>query len=72
MLYIGQSIYLVLKNVLSASYLMKTVRNCLHNFGKGRYTRHMWENGMFILWNDISDIFYEDRECGLHILPTIK
>ena len=49
--------------------LMKTVRNCLHDFGKGKYTRYMWKNGMFILWNDI---FYEDKERGLHILPTIK
>ena len=24
---------------------------------------------MFILWNSISAIFYEDRECCLHILP---
>ena len=31
----------------------------------------MWENGMFILWNHIPDIFYEDRECGLHILPKL-
>ena len=26
---------------------------------------------MFILWNHIADIFYEDRECGLHLLPKI-
>ena len=32
----------------------------------------MWKNGMFILWNYISDIFYEDRECGLHILPKLS
>ena len=24
---------------------------------------------MFILWNSISAIFYEDRECCLQILP---
>ena len=53
-------------------HLMKTARNCLYNSGKGRYTRYMWKNGMFILWNHISDIFYEDRECGLHILPKLS
>ena len=53
-------------------HLMKTARNCLYNSGKGRYTRYMWKNGMFILWNHISDIFYEDRVCGLHILPKLS
>ena len=37
--------------------LMKTARNCLCNYGKGRYTRYMWKNGMLILWNHIPDIF---------------
>ena len=32
----------------------------------------MLENGMFILWNYISDIFYEDRKYGLHILPKLS
>ena len=27
---------------------------------------------MFILWNHISDFFYEDKECGLHILPNLS
>ena len=31
----------------------------------------MWNSGMFILWNNIGNIFYEDRECGLHLLPKI-
>ena len=26
---------------------------------------------MFILWNHITDIFYQDRECCLHILPKL-
>ena len=51
---------------------MKTARNCLYNSGKGRYTRYMWKNSMFIIWNHISDIFYENRECGLHILPKLS
>ena len=27
---------------------------------------------MHIIWNHIEDIFYEDRECGLHILPKLS
>ena len=27
---------------------------------------------MFILWNQISDIFYEDKKYGLHILPKLS
>ena len=26
---------------------------------------------MFLLWNHIADIFYEDQECELHILPKL-
>ena len=26
---------------------------------------------MFLLWNHIADILYEDQECGLHILPKL-
>ena len=32
----------------------------------------MWNDGMYIIWNHIGDIFYVDRECGLHILPKIS
>ena len=27
---------------------------------------------MFILWHHISDIFYEDKECCLQILPKLS
>ena len=76
MLHIRQSIYLVLTNVLSASFLMFHItfdeistQNCLYNFGKDKYTRYVWTNDMFILWNRISAIFYEDRKYCLHIFP---
>ena len=36
---------------------------------RGKYTRYMWSNDMFILWNCISASFYKDREYCLHILP---
>ena len=52
-------------------HLLKTNRNCLYNSGSGKYTRCMWKGGMFSLWNHIADISYEDRECGLHLLPKI-
>ena len=74
MLYIRQSIYLVLANVLSTSFLMfhihliKLVQHCLYNSDKGKYTRYIWSNDIFILWSCISAIFYEDRECCLLIL----
>ena len=31
----------------------------------------MWNDGMSLLWNHIADIFYEDQECGPHILPIL-
>ena len=26
---------------------------------------------MSLIWNHIADIFHEDRECGLHVLPKL-
>ena len=75
MLHIRQSIYLVLTNVLSTSFLMfhihlmKLAQHCLYNSGKGKYTQYIWSNDMSVLWNYISAIFYKDRECCLLILP---
>ena len=66
MLHIRQSIYLVLTNVLSTSFLMflitldeisTTLSIQFWYIYKGRYTRHIWSNDMFILWNRISAIF---------------
>ena len=31
----------------------------------------MWNGSIFLLCNHIADIFYEDQECGLHILPKL-
>ena len=52
-------------------HLLKTSRNCLSNSGSSKFTRYMWKSGMFLLQNHIADIFYEDQECGLHILPKL-
>ena len=48
---------------------MKSAQHCLHNSGKGRCPPYMWSNDMFVLWNRIFVIFYEDRECCLRIFP---
>ena len=64
-----QSIYLVLANVLSTSFLMfhitfneiSTTLLSIQLWYKGRYTRYMWSNDVFILWNCTSAIFYKDR-----------
>ena len=53
-------------------HIIKTARNCLSNSGGNRCTRYMWNDGMYIIWNHIADIFYVDRKCGLHILPKIS
>ena len=39
--------------------------------GTARGTRYMWNGGLFVLWNHISEIFYEDQACGLQLLPKI-
>ena len=79
MVHIRQSICLVLANVLSVSLLMlhatyDEISTTLPiSSGKGRYTRCMWNNDKFILWNHISAIFYEVRECCFtHLAKTFK
>ena len=37
--------------------LYNEILHCLYNPGKGRCTRYMWSNDMFVLWNRISAIF---------------
>ena len=76
MLYIRQSIYLVLTNILFNLFLMFHITFneisttlTIQFWHKGRYTEYRWSNDMLILWNCISAIFYKDRECFLHILP---
>ena len=45
----------------STLHSMKSAQHCLYicNSGKGRCTRYMWSNDMFVLWNLISVIFYK-------------
>ena len=53
----------------STLHSIKSAQHCLYNSGKGRCTRYMWSNDMFVLWNRISAIFYEDRKYCSHIFP---
>ena len=62
---------LFIYSISDPPHLIKTARNCLYNSGSGRCTRSMWNGGMFLIWNHIADIFHEDRECSLHVLPKL-
>ena len=37
---------------------MKLAQRCLYNSGKGRCTRYMWSNDLFVLWNRIFLLFF--------------
>ena len=56
-----------------APHLVKTVRNCLKSSGSGSgsCTRYMWNNGQYILWQHITEIFYQDIDSGLKLLPKL-
>ena len=52
-------------------HLVKTARNCLYNSGFGQATRYMWNGGKYVVWQYIIQIYNEDQENGLKILPRI-
>ena len=52
-------------------HLIKTARNCLLNSLSGRCTGSMWNDGQCLTWNHISQMFYEDLDCGLHMAPKL-
>ena len=54
-----------------APHLVKTTRNCLKSSGSGSNTRYMWNNGQYILWQHITEIFYQDIDSGLKLLPKL-
>ena len=43
-------------------HLMKTARNCLYNSGSGSCSCLMWNDGQYLLFKHIANIFY----CVLH------
>ena len=54
-----------------APHLVKTTRNCLSHSGSGTCSRYMWNNGNYILWQHISQLFYQDIDSGLKLLPKL-
>ena len=55
-------------------HLMKTSHedsNCLYNFGSGSRSRLMWNDGQYLVFQHIADLFYSDQEFALHTLPKL-
>ena len=55
-----------------ACHLIKTARNCLYNSGSGSRSRLMWNNGSYLLFRHIADLFYSNQEFALHVLPKLS
>ena len=53
-------------------HLLKTARNCLYNSGSGSRSGMMWNQGHYLLFRHIADLFYSDQEFALHILPKLS
>ena len=45
----------------------RNTRNCLYHSGSGTCTRYMWNDGLFILWEHIAQLFYQDINNGLEV-----
>jgi hypothetical protein len=52
-------------------HLLKTTRNCLYNSGSGSRSRLMWNDGKYVLFRHIADLFHSDQEFALHTLPKL-
>lgn len=57
--------------ISDAPHLIKTTRNCLLHSGSGTCTRYMWNDGLFILWQHITQLYYQDIDNGLKLLPKL-
>ena len=57
--------------VSDAPHLIKTTRNCLYHSGSGTCTRYMWNDGQFILFQHIAQLYYQDIDNGLKLLPKL-
>ena len=54
-------------------HLIKTAPDCLANSGCGWCTRYNLSKGMYLIWNYIADMFYDNNRCsGFHILPKLS
>ena len=52
-------------------HLMKTAHNCLYNSGHGTQSHLMWNDGQYLVFRHMADIFYSDQEFALHTLPKL-
>jgi hypothetical protein len=52
-------------------HLIKTARNCLYNSGSGSHSRLMWNDGKYLLFRHIADMYYNDQNFALHRLPKL-
>ncbi len=52
-------------------YLVKTARNCLYSSGFGSHTRLMWNDGEYLVFQHITDLFHSDQRFALHALPKL-
>ena len=57
--------------ISDAPHLIKTTRNCLKNSGSGTCSRYMWNDGLYILWQHITEMFHQDLDNGLKLLPRL-
>ncbi len=56
----------------NSCHLIKIARNCLYNSGSGSRSRLMWNNGSYLMFRHIADLFYSDQEFALHTLPKLS
>ena len=42
------------------------------HLGSGKCTRYMWNDGQYVLWQHITQIFYQDMDNGLKLLPRLS
>lgn len=54
-----------------APHLIKTTRNCVYSSGHGTCTRYMWNDGHYILWQHFIQLFHQDLDNGLKLLPRL-
>ena len=52
-----------------APHLMKRLRNSLFNSGfcHKRFTRHMMNNGKYILWDHVNDVYNREKSRNLYV-----
>jgi len=48
-------------------HLLKTLLSSKN----GATTRYLWNDGHPILWNHIADLYYEDLDCNMHLMPKL-